>query len=354
MHGTAPTDLLTGRQAYRRMVQRRLLLLGLLGVVLLVSVLADLTIGPGRYGFADVARALFDADAPITLRVVVWEIRLPVALMAVLVGAGLSIAGAQMQTVLNNPLASPFTLGISAAAGFGAALGFVLGVRLLPAGAAAWSVPANALICAMGAALLIDALSRRRGATTETIVLLGIALVFTFNALISGLEFIANEQALAAVVFWTMGSLGRASWGKIAVITAVLAVVWPLLARQAWALTALRLGEARAASFGIKVAQLRLRTILLVSALAAISVSFVGTIGFIGIVGPHIARMLIGEDQRFFLPASALAGAAVLSVASVMSKSLIPGLVLPIGIVTALVGVPFFFALILGTRTRSW
>lgn len=354
MHGAIPADVLAGRQAYRRLIRRKVLLLGLLALILVTSVLADLAIGPGRYAYADVIRALHDSTAPATLRVVVWEIRLPVALMAVLVGAGLSVAGAQMQTVLNNPLASPFTLGISAAAGFGAALGFVLGVRLLPAGAAAWSVPVNALICALGAALLIDALSRRRGATTETIVLLGIALVFTFNALISGLEFIANEQALAAVVFWTMGSLGRATWGKIAIIAAVLAVVWPLLARQAWSLTALRLGEARAASFGIRVARLRLQTILLVSTVAAISVCFVGTIGFIGIVGPHIARMLIGEDQRFFLPASALAGAAVLSAASVMSKSLIPGLVLPIGIVTALVGVPFFFALILGTRTKSW
>ena len=217
-------------------------------------------------------------------------------------------------------------------------------------------VPLNAFIAAAGAALLIDALSRRRGATTETVVLLGIALVFTFNALLSLLQFVASEQALGAVVFWTMGSLTKATWPKLALTAAVLALCLPLFMRRAWTLTALRLGEDKAASFGIDVRRLRLETMMLVSLLAAVPVAFVGTIGFIGLVGPHIARMLIGEDQRFFLPASALAGAALLSASSVVSKSLVPGLIVPISIVTALVGVPFFFALILSNnrRWRSW
>lgn len=343
-----------GRGAYRRLARRKLVLLGVLAALLLVSLVADLTLGPARYGYMEVVRALLGLDVPLSVSVVVWEIRLPVALMAVVVGAALAVSGAQMQTVLNNPLASPFTLGISAAAGFGAALGFVLGVSLLPAGWSAWTIPANAFLSAMGCSLLIHFLSKRRGMTTETIVLLGIALVFTFNAALSALEFIASEQALAAVVFWTMGSLGRTTWVKLGIATLVLVAIWPLFARQAWALTALRLGEHKAASFGIQVGRLRLQTILLVSALASICVSFVGTIGFIGLVGPHIARMLVGEDQRFFLPASALAGALVLSAASVLSKSIIPGLILPIGVVTALVGVPFFFSLILSTRSRPW
>jgi iron complex transport system permease protein len=337
----APAGVAEGRGAYRRLARRRLALLSVLAVLLLASLVADLSLGPARYGYGEVVRALLGMDVPISVSVVVWEIRLPVALMAVVVGAALAVSGAQMQTVLNNPLASPFTLGISAAAGFGAALGFVLGVSLLPSGWSAWTIPANAFLCAMGCSLLIH-------------VLLGIALVFTFNAALSALEFIASEQALAAVVFWTMGSLGRTTWAKLGVATAVLVAIWPLFARQAWALTALRLGEHKAASFGIQVGRLRLQTILLVSALASICVAFVGTIGFIGLVGPHIARMLVGEDQRFFLPASALAGALVLSAASVLSKSIIPGLILPIGVVTALVGVPFFFSLILSTRSRPW
>ncbi len=351
---SAAVGLAQGRLAYRRLARRRVGLLALMAALLAASLVADLTLGPARYGYGEVVGALLGFEGPPAVSVVVWDIRLPVALMAVVVGASLAVCGAQMQTVLNNPLASPFTLGISAAAGFGAALGFVLGVNLLPSGWSAWTIPFNAFLCAMACSLLIHALSQRRGMTTETIVLLGIALVFTFNAALSALEFIASEQALAAVVFWTMGSLGRTTWPKLAITALALAAVWPLFARQAWALTALRLGEHKAASFGIGVGRLRLHTILLVSALASICVAFVGTIGFIGLVGPHIARMLVGEDQRFFLPGSALAGALVLSAASVLSKSILPGLILPIGIVTALVGVPFFFSLILSTRSRPW
>ncbi|WBV44856.1 iron ABC transporter permease (plasmid) [Pseudoroseomonas cervicalis] len=350
----AAADLAQGRGAYRALSRKRLVLLGVLALLLAASLVADLALGPARYAYGEVLKALLGLDAPLDVTVVVREIRMPVALMAVVVGASLSVAGAQMQTVLNNPLASPFTLGISAAAGFGAALGFVLGVSLLPSGWSAWTIPANAFLCAMGCSLLIHALSQRRGMGTETIVLLGIALVFTFNAALAALEFIASEQALAAVVFWTMGSLGRTTWPKLGIATLVLVAVWPFFLRQAWSLTALRLGEHKAASFGIQVGRLRLQTILLVSALAAISVAFVGTIGFVGLVGPHIARMLVGEDQRFFLPASAISGALLLSAASVLSKSIIPGLILPIGVVTALVGVPFFFSLILSTRSRSW
>ncbi|HEX2555742.1 MAG TPA: iron ABC transporter permease [Microvirga sp.] len=344
------------RAEYRALARRKLALLAGLAVLLVASFLVDLMTGPARYAVSEVVRALAAPDSvPAALRVVIWEIRLPVALMAIAVGAALAVAGAQMQTILNNPLASPFTLGISAAASFGAALALVLGVAIVPA-ALDYMVPLNAFLAAASAALLIHTLSQRRGVSTETVVLLGIALVFTFNALLSLLQFVASEQALGAVVFWTMGSLTKTTWPKLAVTAAVLAVCLPLFMCRAWALTALRLGEDKAASFGIDVRRLRLETMLLVSLLAAVPVSFVGTIGFIGLVGPHIARMLIGEDQRFFLPASALAGAALLSASSVVSKSLIPGLTFPISIVTALIGVPFFFSLILSTtrRWRSW
>jgi iron complex transport system permease protein len=202
--------------------------------------------------------------------------------------------------------------------------------------------------------MLIHVLSHRKGVTTETIVLLGIALVFTFNALQAFLQYLASEQALAAVVFWTMGSLGKATWGKLAITSVVVTLMLPLFARRAWQLTALRLGDDKARSLGINVYRLRLETLLAVSLLAAVPVAFVGTIGFIGLVGPHIARMLIGEDQRFFLPASAITGALMLSVTSVVSKSIVPGIIFPIGVITALVGVPFFFALILTSKKRSW
>jgi len=342
------------RETYRRLVLRKRLILAGLVILLLCSVLLDLALGPASYSFSEVLGALFSPDsASPQVRVVMWDIRLPVALMAVAVGAALSLAGAQMQTILNNPLASPFTLGISAAASFGAALGLAFGVALFPL-AAQLMVPLNAFIMAMLSALLIHFLSMRRGVTAETIVLLGIALVFTFNALLALVQFFATEQAVAAVVFWTMGSLTKATWPKLGVIGLVILITLPIFAKRAWALTALRLGDDKAASFGINVRSLRFQTLIMVSLLASFPVAFVGTIGFIGLVGPHIARMLIGEDQRFFLPASLLTGSLILSASSVVSKTLIPGAIFPIGVVTSLIGVPFFISLILGGKKNSW
>ncbi|KAB0677431.1 iron ABC transporter permease [Aureimonas leprariae] len=347
----AATD---GAGRYRALGRRRVAVIGGLAALLVFSVMLDVAVGPAGFGLGEVAGAIFaPSQASDQLHVVVWQIRLPVAVMAVMVGAALSVAGAQMQTILANPLASPFTLGISAAAGFGAALALVFGVALVPA-AIDFVVPMNAFVAAMATALFIHGFSRMRGVTSETIVLLGIALVFTFNAALALLQYLATEQALGAVVFWTMGSLTKATWAKVGVTALILFACLPVFARQAWALTALRLGDEKAASLGVDVGALRLRTMLLVSLLAAIPVAFVGTIGFIGLVGPHIARMLVGEDQRVFLPASALAGALILSATSVVSKSLVPGIVLPIGIITSLVGVPFFFSLIFANRKRAW
>lgn len=343
-----------GGVQYRALSAKRVLILAGLLAALCLSVAVDMALGPARYTLSQVLSAMFSPESVSNqIRVVIWDIRMPIALMAVTVGACLSLAGAQMQTILANPLASPFTLGISAAAGFGAALALVGGVAVFPV-AIEFMVPINAFLMAMLASLFIYGVSTMRGVTVETIVLLGIALVFTFNALLSLLEYLASEQALAAVVFWTMGSLTKATWMKVGVTGAVLVICVPLFARRAWALTALRLGDDKAASLGVNVRRLRLETMMLVSLLAAIPVSFVGTIGFIGLVGPHIARMLVGEDQRYFLPGSVICGALLLSVTSVVSKMLIPGAILPIGVITALVGVPFFFSLIFTNRRRAW
>ncbi|WP_237153678.1 FecCD family ABC transporter permease [Oryzibacter oryziterrae] len=350
--GSLPAE--AGRVHYRALATRRILILCVLVVLLCLSVALDMALGPARYSLGEVVAALWTPDlVGEQLRVVIWDIRLPVALIALTVGASLSLAGAEMQTILANPLASPFTLGVSAAAGFGAALGLVGGVALLP-GAVEYMIPVNAFVMAMLASLLIYGVSTLRGVTSETIVLLGIAMVFTFNALLSLLEYLASEQALAAVVFWTMGSLTKATWPKVWITAAVLVLSVPLLARRAWQLTALRLGDDKAASFGVDIRRIRLEVLLLVSLLAAIPVSFVGTIGFVGLVGPHIARMLLGEDQRFFLPGSILCGALMLSATSVVSKMIIPGAILPIGVITSLVGLPFFFALIFTHRRRTW
>lgn len=342
------------RSAYRGLVRRKRLLLGIVAIALIASVLLDLALGPASYRPADVLRAVLSpASVPDQLRVVLWEIRMPVALMAVAVGAALSLAGAQMQTILNNPLASPFTLGMSAAASFGAALGLAFGIKLLPV-AVDYIVPLNAFAMALVSAVLIHLLSTRRGVTAETIVLLGIALVFTFNAMLALVQYLATEQAVAAVVFWTMGSLTKATWPKLGAVSAAILVMLPIFARRVWQLTALRLGDEKAASFGIDVRRLRFQTLMMVSVLAAFPVAFVGVIGFVGLVGPHIARMLVGEDQRFFLPASLLTGALMLSASSVVSKTLVPGAIFPIGVVTSLIGVPFFISLILRGKRNTW
>lgn len=355
-----PTETLsrpkmTSAQIYRRLALRRTIFVGLFAVALLASVLLDVGLGPARYSIGQIVATLLNADqSPADMRAIIWDIRLPIALMAVLAGAALSVAGAEMQTILNNPLASPFTLGISAAASFGAALALVVGYSFFPWAGGLFFVSANAFIFAILAALLIYALSKMRGASTETMVLLGIALVFSFNSMLSLMQYIATEQALQQVVFWTLGSLLKASWLKLAIIAVVLVVALPFFLRQVWQLTALRLGDEKARSMGIDVEGLRLRTLIVVSALAAVVVAFVGTIGFVGLVGPHVARMLVGEDQRYFLPMSALTGALLLSVTSIVSKSIVPGAIIPVGIITSLVGIPFFLSLILARRRQSW
>jgi iron complex transport system permease protein len=329
--------------------RRRLVLLAL-GAAILLSLLADITIGPGQLSYATVARTiLFPAEAEARTAVIVWDIRLPVGMMAVVVGGMLGLAGAQMQTILANPLADPFTLGISSAASVGAALAIVTGFSLLPL-AGPIIVTANAFLFALGAAAAVFALTRVSGVTPETMILFGIALMFTFNAVLGLLQYRASETQLAQIVFWMLGSLGRASWEKIGVAAGLTALVLPILWGDRWALTALRTGDERAASLGVDVERLRLRTLAVVALLSALAVSFAGVIGFVGLVGPHIARMLVGEDQRWFAPAAALAGALILSLTSIVSKSIVPGVIYPIGIITALIGVPFFLSLILSRR----
>ena len=332
--------------AYAKILRQRLLICGALVLALLVCLLADITLGSTSFAASDVLKAIFSpASVDPDTQVIVRELRLPFALMAVLVGAALSLAGAEMQTILNNPLASPFTLGVSSAASLGAALAIVLDLGI-PGVPASWLITANAFVFAFASVLLLQAVASMTGGV-QSLVLFGIALVFSFNAMVALLQYLASADALQQLVFWSMGSLSRASWPAVQTLAIVFFVVLPFSLRAAWQMTTLRLGDERAATLGIDVARLRLGALLRISLLAATAVAFVGTIGFIGLVGPHIARMLIGEDHRFFLPVSALMGALIMSLSAIVSKQLIPGVILPIGIVTAVVGVPLFMSLIL-------
>ncbi|MEN5167260.1 iron ABC transporter permease [Achromobacter kerstersii] len=333
--------------AYRHILRRRAGLIALLLAAIFIALLIDFTIGPTGLPWRELWRTLSAPEAAdATYRVIVWDIRLPSALMAALVGMALGLAGAEMQTILNNPLASPYTLGVSSAAALGASLAIVLqfGIPGVPSG---WLIGGNAFVFAIGAALLLDTVARWSGMNTSGVVLFGIAMVFTFNALVSLVQFLASAEALQSLVFWTMGSLARSSWTSVGVMVTAIVLTLPVAMRQSWKLTALRLGEDRAASFGVDVRRVRVAALARVSLLSALAVAFVGTIGFIGLVAPHIARRLFGEDHRFYLPGSALVGALILSLASVVSKNLLPDVVVPVGIVTALVGIPFFVAVVL-------
>ncbi len=323
----------------------RLTIQGLVGCGVLCSLMADIATGPAMLPITGVLASLTRQVSDPMMDAIVWSLRLPIALMAIAVGSALGVTGAVMQTILNNPLASSYTLGISAGAGFGAALAILFGAALpVPE---TWAVPFAAFLFAGVACALVGGVGHVRGATPELLVLAGIACLFLFQALLSLLQFLASPEALQQIVFWLFGSLLRATPGKVAIVAVVLASVLPLLLLDAWRLTALRLGDERARALGVRVDALRLRCFVAVSVLTGAAVAFVGTIGFIGLVAPHIARMLVGEDQRHLLPASALFGALLLSASSVVSKLIIPGTVFPIGIVTALLGVPFFIWLIL-------
>jgi iron complex transport system permease protein len=339
--------------AHRRIVRKRWFVVFGLAALAIVAALLDLFTGPAALPVNKVLHGLFDPDTlSRPMKVVLWQVRLPVALMALLVGAALALAGAEMQTILSNPLAEPFTLGVSTSAALGAALAIVLDWGV-PGTGGAWLVPANAFVFALGSLLLLQVFAHWRGAQAQTLVLFGIAIGFTSGACLSLLQFIASEDALQQLVFWNMGSLARADWSSVGMLAAVVGVTLPFSWRAAAQLTSLRLGEERARSFGIDVSSLRRWALVRISLLAATGVAFVGTIGFVGLVGPHVARMLVGDGHRHLLPASVLIGASLMALASVVSKLLVPGVLLPVGIVTALIGLPVFLGLMLRRRSMQ-
>lgn len=317
-------------------------------VVCVISLVFDVVTGPAMLPVGDVVNALLGREtADEMTQVIVFDLRLPMALMALTVGAALGVGGAEIQTLLNNPMASPYTLGLAAAAGLGASLVIAFGSFGLPT---AFAVPIGAFVMTMIAAGVLFLFATLKQFNAAMLVLVGIALLFLFQSLLSLIQYISTPEISQQILFWLFGSLTKATWENLAVTAAVTAVCVVLLSRDIWKLTALRLGEERAAGLGINLQVLRVKTLVLVAIMTATAISFVGVIGFIGLVAPHIARLLLGEDQRFFLPGAMLAGAAFLSISSVLSKIMIPGALFPVGIVTSFVGVPFFFWIVLTKR----
>lgn len=346
---TASAAIVSG---YHRQTRAKLARVAGFAAACLAAVLLDVLTGPAFLHPLKVLATIFGgADDPM-LSAIVLNVRLPMTVMAVIIGASLGIAGVEMQTILGNPLASPYTLGFSAAAGFGAALAILLAIQVPLL--ATLTVPAISFVFATLACLIVYGLARARGVTSEIMILAGIATLFLFQSAQSLVQYLAAPEVLQEIVFWLFGSLLKATWTSVSISGTILLFSIAMLVPDFWRLTALRLGDERVRALGINVDRLRLRIFLIVSLLTAGAVAFVGTIGFVGLVAPHLARMAVGEDQRFLMPASAFAGAFVMAAASVASKSISPGAIIPIGIVTAIVGVPFLFALILKSRRSFW
>ncbi|WP_373283452.1 FecCD family ABC transporter permease [Nocardia concava] len=282
--------------------------------------------------------------------VTLWEVRFPRVVLAVLVGAALATAGALLQGVFANPLAEPGVIGVSAGAAVGAGTVIVIGGAF----AAAWSVAAGAFVAGLGTTALVYLLSRSGGRTeVVTLILTGVAINAFAGGLISFLLFKASPAARDQLVFWQMGSLNGATWQAVN-------VVWPLtlagIAAALWMaprLDLLALGESAARHLGVDVERLRRNIIVVVAVLATAGVAFTGIILFVGLIVPHLVRMLVGPGHRVLIPLSAILGAAVLVAADIGARALVHNADLPLGMITSLVGGPFFFWLLRRTRSRA-
>nr|WP_275658613.1 iron ABC transporter permease [Vibrio kanaloae] len=328
------------------------MVIGAFCVLILATFILDIMTGPSLLDATKVLHSLFEFiglpyQVEPSTQIIVTELRLPIAIMAIVVGGALGMGGAEMQTLLNNTMASPYTLGMAAAAGFGAAITLYMGSFGL---SSYYAVPLGAFLCCMLSACFLFSLASTRHISSGQLILAGIALLFLFQSLLSLVQFVSSPELSQQILFWLFGSLTKATWNTVAITAAVVLIGGVLLLKDAWKLTALRLGEERAKSVGVNITRLRFKTLFIVALITATVTSFVGIIGFVGIVAPNMAKSMVGEDQRFYLPLSFLIGAFLLSSASVLSKTIVPGALFPIGIVTAIIGVPFFFWLILAKR----
>ncbi|MCO5063754.1 MAG: iron ABC transporter permease [Rhizobiaceae bacterium] len=336
--------------------RRAQLAIVLLFLLLVATMLFSLTSGASDVTAATVLRDILGGEGAVSVRdrIIIYDIRLPRLLMGVLVGASLAVSGAVMQGLFRNPLADPGLVGVSSGASLGAVTMIVIGPTLLgPLNAALGplALPVTAFAGGLATTFILYQVATRHGRTSvATMLLAGIALAALAMALTGILIFMADDRQLRDLTFWSLGSLAGATWSKIwaiaPIIVAALAVS-PFLARG---LNALALGEPTAHHLGVPVQRLKYAAILSVSAAVGASVAVSGGIGFVGIVVAHMLRLAIGPDNRYLLPASALLGASLLLLADAVSRTIVAPAELPIGIVTALAGAPFFLWILLRKR----
>jgi iron complex transport system permease protein len=340
---------------YSRYIGRKVLLISATGLLLAGALLTAISLGAAHVPLGDVAKSLLSLDVSQRIQIIVWEIRLPQALSAMIAGGGLAISGAVMQSILRNPLGSPFTLGISHAAAFGAAFS----VMLLGSGVMGSSQVGSinitnpyltttaAFVCSLAATAMIIAVSRLRGATPETMILTGVALGALFTAGTMFLQFFADDVQLAAMVFWTFGDTARASWNELALLAGVTGVASVYFLANGWNYNAIDAGDETARGLGVRVDRLRVTGMLMASLVTSVIIAYLGIIGFVGLVVPHMARRILGGDHRFLLPATLLLGALLLLVSDTAARLMLAPHVLPVSVLTAFMGAPLFMYLIL-------
>lgn len=345
---------------YLRYVGRKIVFIVLCLTALGLLILFSISKGASEIPILDVAKTFAGADVPERYKMIIWNIRLPQVLCAVAAGAGLSVAGAVMQSILRNPLGSPFTLGISHAAAFGAAFAvMILGSGVMTSSSVGainisdiYLTTVIAFIFSLLAAGAIVAISKVRGASPETMVLTGVALGSLFTAGTMFLQFFADDVQLAAMVFWTFGDVARADWSELGIISLVTAASAVYFLANGLNYNAVDAGDETAKGLGVRVDRVRLIGMLMASLVTAVIVSFLGIIGFVGLVCPHMVRRLIGGDHRFLLPASMAVGSLLLLVSDTAARLLLAPHLLPVSILTAFMGAPVFIYLIASGQRR--
>ncbi|WP_236757738.1 iron ABC transporter permease [Aeromicrobium sp. PE09-221] len=328
------------------------------GAGLVIAVLTSAAIGQMQIPVFEVIGALCrraelicGADASrINGDAAVWEVRLPRVVLGVLVGASLAAAGAVMQGVFGNPLADPGVIGVSSGAALGASLAIVLGLGAT----SSFAIPAGAFVAGILTSFLVYSMARSSGRTeVVTLILTGVAVNAVAGAGLAYLTFAADTNQREQIVFWQMGSLNGALWEQVRTVAPILIIGLIAALLLATKLDLLSLGDDAARHLGIDIERLRIIAIVVVSVLTAAAVAFAGIIGFVGLVIPHLIRMLVGPGHRVLIPASAIGGALMLTVADMFARTAVPYAELPLGMLTALVGGPFFFYLIRRSRDRA-
>ena len=330
-------------ELYRKNRIKSISFLAVLGGILLAAVLLSLQAGSYEMPVGELLKGIFGMSVDKKVNLIVQNNRLPRIITAMLAGGGLGLAGCILQAILRNPLASASTLGVSQGATFGAA--FAIVVLGLGAGDR-FGIPLCAFVGSIAVALVILGLSKFRQVSAEGIVLAGVAISSMFTGATTLIQYFANEVQLSTLVFWTFGDLGSAGWddlGCMAVIEAVLCVYCVI---HRWDYNALLGGEETAVSLGINVKQLTLAGMVLCCLCSSVIVSNVGLISFIGLVAPHIVRMVVGNNHVYLIPGSILGGAALLLLGDLFTRTVISPVILPIGAITSFLGGPLFLYLL--------